>query len=359
MALSLCSDHETALLEVRVDLADGFSEAGVSEVEVVFYRVIPVLLCRVAHDLFKTRVNDIDLTGAGQTLHVRRLFGDLVAHSLKELHVLFLLVFLGHTSRGHMVQVFKPLEVGNCDTTTVGKHVRHCDNTSLKELFFSHVSRWSVGTFENNLALEIVHIVHVDSLLLGTWKQDVAFELHELSSVHSRFVSGARETRQSAMFGHVQFSILHTQTVFVVNGRVVFNDTSNLRSILGEELGSPVAHVAETLDNDSLSSDTLGLKQGPLNKSVIIEKGAHAVVDAKASRFGSALDTTLVNELSGRAAFRVDVGLSIHVHISVLDPGHNLLVGAKVRAKTVDLRPNEALFGELEGVATGDSLEFK
>jgi len=39
--------------------------------------------------------------------------------------------------------------------------------------------------------------------------------------------------------------------------------------------------------------------------------------------------------------------LAVHVHVGIFNPGHNLLVGSEIGAKTVDLGANETLFGEL------------
>jgi hypothetical protein len=45
--------------------------------------------------------------------------------------------------------------------------------------------------------------------------------------------------------------------------------------------------------------------------------------------------------------------------IGVLDPSHDLLVGAHVRAKAVDSGSNESLLDELHGIAASNSLELR
>ena len=115
-----------------MDLSDGLTKASISEVEIVFNRVLPVHLGGFVHDLLQTRVDDVDFASTSQVLHVGRVLWQLVAHSLENLNVLLLGVFLGHTAWGDVVQILEPLEVGTGDTTTVGKHVGDGDNAFLE-----------------------------------------------------------------------------------------------------------------------------------------------------------------------------------------------------------------------------------
>ena len=130
------SDHKTALLEVSMNLLDSQGETSISEVKVVVNSVVPVFDGRFIHNLVEARVHNVDLASTLQVLHVRGALRDLVSHLLKNFKVLFLSIFLGHAAGSDVVQVLEPLEVGASNTTSVGKHVRHGDDTTLEEFLF-------------------------------------------------------------------------------------------------------------------------------------------------------------------------------------------------------------------------------
>jgi len=94
------SDHDTGLLDGLVDLADSVDEASISVGKVLCDGEVPVLLDGGAHDLFETRVDDVDFIG---TLNLASLISE--AHKLKEFGLGFLLVLLGHTSWGDVIEV--------------------------------------------------------------------------------------------------------------------------------------------------------------------------------------------------------------------------------------------------------------
>jgi len=103
MTFSLFSDHQTALLEVRVDLSDSFTKARISKVDVVLHGVLPVFLGSRAHNFVEARVDNVDFSGASEVLHVGRVLGDLVAHDFEDLHILLLLIFFVLTAGGDVI----------------------------------------------------------------------------------------------------------------------------------------------------------------------------------------------------------------------------------------------------------------
>ena len=50
--------------------------------------------------------------------------------------------------------------------------------------------------------------------------------------------------------------------------------------------------------------------------------------------------------------------LAVHVHVGIFNPGHNLLVGSEIRAKTVDLGTDKTLLCQLKSISTSDFLDF-
>lgn len=142
---------------------------------------------------------------------------DLVAHSFQNLNVLFLSIFLGHTARGNMVQVFEPLKVTASYTTTVGQHIWHNDNVSLKESLFGAEGSWAVGSLEDNFTVEEIAVVLVDGLLLCGRDQDVALFLHEFGGVKRCLFSSTTETHKGTLGEHVVLSIVNVHTVRVVD----------------------------------------------------------------------------------------------------------------------------------------------
>lgn len=156
------------------------------------------------------------------------------------------------------------------------------------------------------------------------------------------------------------FSHIYVEARWVVDCGVVLDDADNFSTVFLEELGSPVSDSAEALNNDGLAGNAFALffEEGVVYKAVHTEQLLDAVVNTKASAFGTTFDTTLRCELACSAAFSIDVGFSVHAHVGIFDPSHDLLVCAEIRTKTVDLWPDETLLGELHSVSSGYLLDL-
>jgi len=343
---------------VSVNLLDGAAETSISKVEVVDVGVRPILRGSVVHDFLKSRVDDINLGSTGELSHVRRVLGDNVTHHAEEFGVLLLLIFLVHAARGNMLQVLKPLEVRAGNTTSVGEHVGDNNTTLGEEDLLSHESGRSVSTFKDDLSFDLVSIVLVDGLLFGGGDKDIARFGHEESGVRSlNFVSMA-VVSESAVSHHFSFDIIGVKSTFVVDGRVVLTDSDNDTTVFVDELSSPVADSAESLDDESLAVETLCSHLCGFDKRVNAHKFLDAVVDTKSSALSTSADTALVDELTSGASFSVDVSLTVHLDVGILDPSHDLLVGSHVGSEAINAGSNKALFGELHGVTTSDLFEF-
>lgn len=142
-----------------------------------------------------------------------------------------------------------------------------------------------------------------------------------------------------------------------MDGRVVLNDSGDLTTVLLEELGGPVANSSEALNNEGAVLNAFG-KTNFINKGLVASQLADGVIDTKASRLITAVNTSLGNKFTSTTALSVDVLFTFHVHVSVLDPGHDLLVGSHVGSKAVDSSTDKAFLDELHCVLAGNSLEL-
>lgn len=73
-----------------------------------------------------------------------------------------------------MLNVLEPLEVADCDTSSVAEHIRQEADSLFEENILALAGCWSVGSLDDELALELVCVVDVDGLLEGCWDEDVA-----------------------------------------------------------------------------------------------------------------------------------------------------------------------------------------
>jgi len=151
---------------------------------------------------------------------------------------------------------------------------------------------------------------------------------------------------------------VHIETVLVVASGVVLDDTNDFGAVLLEELGSPVADSTESLNDDGFICYTHISEFGLFDKGFDFEELLDTVVHTETSGLGTAFNTTLRGELASAATFSVDVTLTVHVDIGILDPSHNLLVSSKIGTEAIDLGSNEALLGQLHSVSPGDSLDL-
>jgi len=327
-----------------VDLIDSIDEAGVTQGDFPFASDLPVLSDGGGHDFLKARVNDVDLVG---TLELVLLVSK--AHDVKKATLRLHLVSLGHAARSDVVEVLEPLEVGAGDTTAIDKHVGSAlDSSALEDLLGGEGGR-AVGTLEDGFDLDLLSVSHVQRLLDGGGDQAVSLLREEGHGVLGDDLSGVGVGFERAVLEHMRLHGFDTETVGVVDGRVVLHNSGNFATVFLNELGGPVADGTESLNDEGLVLDTEG-QAATFDEGFSVEELACCVVDTETRGLSSACNATLGDELAGAAALSVDVLLSLDVHVGILNPGHGLLVGAHVRAEAVNLRADEALLDELHGV---------
>ena len=142
-----------------------------------------------------------------------------------------------------------------------------------------------------------------------------------------------------------------------MDGRVVLDDSGDLATILLDELRGPVADGTESLDNEGLVLDS-EVKTASFDERFNSEELTDGVVDTETGGLGTTGNTSLGDEFASAAALSIDVGLTLDVHVGVLDPGHGLLVGTHVGSEAINLSTDEALLDELHSVLTGHSLDL-
>ena len=335
-----------------MDLADGVDEAGVSVGEVSVDSDSPVLTDSGGHNLLKSGVDDVNLIG---TLDLVSL--GLKSHKLEELDLRLLLVLLGESSWGDVIEVLQPFEVGAGDTTTVDKHVWGGDNSSAGEDLLSGVGGGSVGTFEDGLDLDVLGVTSVKGLLGGSGDHAVGRLEEEGLGVLTDGLSGIGVSGEGSVLNHEVLDLLDVKTIGVVDGRVVLDDSGDDTTILLDELGGPVSDGTESLDDEGLALDSKREVDAG-SERLSVEELTDGVVDTETGGLSTAGNTTLGNEFTSAASLGVDVLLTLHVHVGVLDPGHGLLVGTHVGSEAINLGTDKALLDELHGVLTGDSLNL-
>ena len=255
-----------------------------------------------------------------------------------------------------MVKILQPLEVGAGNTTTVDKHVWGTDNASAGKYLLGGVSGRSVGTLENGLDIDMLGITHMEGLFSGSRDHAVSGLEEERLGVLGTSLS-VGERAESSVFDHVLLDSLDIETIRVVSGGVVLDDSGNLATIFFNKFGGPVTDCTEALHDEGLVLDTK-VKIATIDKGLGVKELTDGVVDTETSRFGSSGNTTLGDEFTSATSFGVDIGLTLDVHVGVLDPGHDLLVGSHVRSEAINLGTDKALFDELHGVFTGNSLDL-
>ena len=73
-----------------------------------------------------------------------------------------------------MLDVLEPLEVADCDTSSVAEHVRQEAHSLFKEDILTLAGCRSICSLNDELALELVCVVDVDGLLEGCWDEEIA-----------------------------------------------------------------------------------------------------------------------------------------------------------------------------------------
>lgn len=159
-------------------------------------------------------------------------------------------------------------------------------------MLFSIVSCRSISSFDNNFALKLVGIVFVNRFLNSTRYEEIAFLLKEKIGIINFSLNSLGVSLESSIVEHVSFGIIDINTIGVINSRVILYDGNNLTSVLLEEVGSVIADISKTLNNNVLSCDSFG-ESSSFAETSDVEKISSTVINSKSSGFSSSLNTTL------------------------------------------------------------------
>ena len=256
-----------------------------------------------------------------------------------------------------MLQVLEPLEVRASDTATVGEQIGGAHDAALDKDLLSSESSGAVGSLEDSLDLDLASVFLVERFLNSGGDQEVSGLFQEKGGVFKLSINGTGESVKGALLGHPVLHSLHVEALSVVNCGVVLNDSGNFATVFLNKLASPVSDGTEALDNKSMISDAERASNF-LDEALVGEKLTDAVVDAESGGFLATVDATLLDELASAAALSIDILLTLDIHVGVLDPGHDLLVGSHVGAEAVDSGSNKALLDKLHGVLAGHTLKL-
>jgi hypothetical protein len=73
-----------------------------------------------------------------------------------------------------VVHVFQPLKVTDSNTTGIAQDIWQELDPSAEKNFFSLNGCWSIGSLDNQLAVESVSVVSVNRFFESSWHKDVA-----------------------------------------------------------------------------------------------------------------------------------------------------------------------------------------
>lgn len=256
-----------------------------------------------------------------------------------------------------MFQILEPLKVRAGDTTAVNQKIGSANNTFLNKDLLGSIGGRAISTLKDSLDLDVLGVTHVERLLDGGGDQVVSLLFDEFKRVLKLGLNSGGESLKGSVFSHVVLDVLHVEALGVVDSGVVLDDSGNLATILLEEFSGPVSNSAKTLNNKGTFLNTLG-EAGLFAEGLVACQLADSVVDSETGGLATAADAALSDELTSAAALSINVLLTLDVHVGILDPGHNLLVGSHVGSEAIDSSTDETLLDELHSVLACNSFEL-
>merc|ERR1719282_2202120 len=217
-----------------------------------------------------------------------------------------------------MIEILEPLKVGDSDTTSVDVHVRNDQASLLLEDLVSSRSDGSIGSFTDNLGLNLVSIGCIDHLLHGGGHEDVAGLVHD---VLAGVGLGSREANNSSMFQLPVFQSLWINTFWIVDGPVPLCNTNTLGTNSGQIATGVETHVTKSLNNVSFSQPS-NIQTQLGHVLLLLDEVIQTVEDSSACGAGSAVDTSLVDGFASDTGTGVHVGVTNSVGVCVSNPSH-------------------------------------
>ena len=188
-----------------------------------------------------------------------------------------------------MIEILEPLKVGDCDTPRVDVHVGDDEAAVLLQDLVPGRSDRTVGSFTNDLGLDLGSVGSVDDLLHGGGDEDVALLVHHvLPGVRL----GPGEAHDGAVLQLVVLQRLGVDTLGVVDGAVPLGD-ADARGPGTREVATRVqTHVTEALHDVGLAAPA-GEVADHGHVETLVDEVVETVEHAAPSRTRAAVDTSL------------------------------------------------------------------
>merc|ERR1719282_249127 len=253
-----------------------------------------------------------------------------------------------------MIEILEPLKVGNSDTTSIDVHVRNNQASLLLEDLVSSRSDGSIGSFTDDLGLNLVSIGCIDHLLHGGGYENVAGLVHDvLASVGL----GPGEANNSSMLQLPVFQSLWINTFWIVNGTVPLGNTNTLGANSGQIATGVETHVTKSLNNVSFSQPS-NIQTQLGHVLLLLDEVIQTVEDSSASGAGSAVDTSLVDGFASDTGSGVHVGVPNSIGVCVSNPSHLPLTSAHIWGRNINTRSKESFLGKFDGKPPCDPLQL-
>lgn len=216
----------------------------------------------------------------------------------KKVIVGFTLILEGQSTIGDVVQVLQPFEEGYSHTTSVDVQVRNNHNVPIDENFVSSGCSWSISSLTDDFSLDLMCVALVDNLLNSGRHKDIALLKHKRITFN---LLGTGETIDGTGCEAVVFQLLGVNTIGVVDGTIMLNDTNAFATSTVEVTHGVQTDITETLNNESLAFPA-GSGTNHVCVCLILDEVIKPVEDTATSGGHTTVDTTLVNGLAGNAS---------------------------------------------------------
>lgn len=154
--------------------------------------------------------------------------------------------------------------------------------------------------------------MHIDGTISRAWSEYVALLSEQEGGVLSLDLVTQGAILQSAILNDVIFHSNWIKSLFRVNTSVLLDNGYDLGAFFVEEPCKMITDITKTLNDHSFTFYSMAEIRF-LTESIVFEKLPEDVEAAQASRFCSAINTSLTQELAGGAPGCMNLLLTIDV----------------------------------------------
>ena len=132
------------------------------------------LICGLGHHLLDTCVHDVLLSGALEQLILVDGQTSCLVDNVQQVVFGLFLPFTTHPAGTDVLQVLKPFEITDCHTTSIAENVGEEPDSLGEADLLAFDGGGTVGSFNDELALEPVSIVAIDGHFQGSGDEKIA-----------------------------------------------------------------------------------------------------------------------------------------------------------------------------------------